>query len=72
MCIKAINTCSLLFDSVPDQYKNREACDKAVNHFLSALNFVSDWFVTRKILKSFITVYSQVKILIMSHFLVVK
>ena len=29
--IRAVKTCSFVFNSVPDQYKTQEMCDKAVN-----------------------------------------
>ena len=32
------------------KYKTQEMCDKAVNSYLLALNFVPDWFVTNKII----------------------
>ena len=54
-------------------------CDKAVDDFLPALKFVPDGFVTSKILKNFIMLYSQmmvhsflIKILLKLHFLVMK
>ena len=31
-----------------DKYKNQEMCNKAIDDFLPALNFVSDQFVTSK------------------------
>ena len=29
MCVKTVDTCHFLFDSVPDWYKTQEICDKA-------------------------------------------
>ena len=34
-------------------------CDKAVDDLPPALKFVRDWFVTRKMTKNFIMLYSQ-------------
>ena len=42
-------------DSVPDQYKTQEMCNKIVDDFLAALKFVSDWFVTSKMIKNLLT-----------------
>ena len=44
--------CIFVFYFFPDQYKNQEVCDKAVDDFLPALTFVPDWFVTSKIIKN--------------------
>ena len=32
MCDKAVETCSFVFDSVPDRYKIHEMCDKAFSN----------------------------------------
>ena len=42
MCIRAANTFSFVFDSVPDRNKTQEMCDKAVGDNHNALKFVSD------------------------------
>ena len=34
-----------------DRYKIQEVCDKAVDVFLPALEFVPDWFFYKKIIK---------------------
>ena len=31
MLVKAVDTCPFVFDSVPDQYKSQEMCDKVVS-----------------------------------------
>ena len=33
-----------------DKYKTKETCNKAIDACLLALNFVDDWFVTRKMI----------------------
>ena len=33
MCDKAVNRCFFVFDSISDQYKTQEMCDR-VTHFL--------------------------------------
>ena len=40
---------------VPDWYKPKETCDKAVDGFLAASKFVSDWFITSKVIKNLFT-----------------
>ena len=42
MCIRAVNTCSFVLNSVPDQYKTQEMCDKAVDGNPNALDLVPD------------------------------
>ena len=53
MCIKVVNTCFLLFDSVTDRYTTQETCDKAVDDCLTALKFIPDWCVTSKMFENF-------------------
>ena len=40
-----------ILEHSPDKYMTHEMCDKAVNAFLSALKFVLDWFVTKKMIE---------------------
>ena len=53
----------------------QEMCNKVVGDFLPTLKFVPDWFVTNKMIKTLLMLYSQMmiysllmKILVMSHF----
>ena len=34
MCNKAVNNYFVLFDSIPDQYKTQEICDRTVSDYL--------------------------------------
>ena len=45
---EAVNTYSFAFDSVPDQYKTQEKCDRVVyeNPFLTV--YCSDKYITQK------------------------
>ena len=63
---KALSKDLFMLKYYHDRYKTQEICDKAVDDFLPALKYVSYWFVTGKIVNDLI------KILIMSHFLVMK
>ena len=54
-------------------------CDEAVDDYLAALELVSDWFITSKMIKKlYTTLYADenilylMKILAMSYFLVMK
>ena len=40
MCIRAVNTCSFVFNSVSDRNKTQEMCDKAVDDNPNALDLV--------------------------------
>ena len=48
-----INHLSFVFDYFPDQFNAQEIGDKAVV-CLPALKFVTDWFVTNKMLEKFV------------------
>ena len=56
--------------------KTQKTCDKAVHNFLPALKFVPDGFVTFKMVKNSLFADDDVlflmKVLVMSHFLVMK
>ena len=64
MCIRAVETCSFVFDSVPNWYKTQGKYDEAVDDFLPTINFVPDWPVTSKTIKKpFTALYADEKIL---------
>ena len=46
-----------VFHSIPNQYKSKKMCDKAVDDFLAALKLVPDWFVTSKLIKKLYTAF---------------
>ena len=48
---KVVSKDSLVLQYCHDRYKIQELCDKAVDDFLPALEFVPDWFVTSKMIK---------------------
>ena len=48
MCIRAINTCSFVFNSAPDQYETQEMCDKTVDNYSIALKFVLDKYKSKE------------------------
>ena len=48
---KAVDTRPFALDSVPDQYKIQEMCDKDVDSYFWVLKFVSDWIATSKMIK---------------------
>ena len=43
----------------PDRYKTQEICYKAVDVYLLALKFVSDWFVRSKMIEKHNAVFSN-------------
>ena len=47
MCDKAANTCSFIFDAVPNWYKTQEMWE-AVDNYAHALEFVSDQYKTQE------------------------
>ena len=49
MCIRAVNTCSFVFDSVPNEYKTQEMCNNAVDNNLSTIKDVSDWWKAQEL-----------------------
>ena len=46
MCDKAIPENGRTLNSVPDAYKNQEICNKSVDNYPNALEFVSECFMT--------------------------
>ena len=52
MCDKAVSEDSFIIKYSRNRYKTREMCNTAVDDFLVALKFVSDWFVTSKMIKN--------------------
>ena len=56
MCIRAVSTCSFVFDSVPDRYRKYK--DKAVNDNPNALDFVSDQYKTQEMCDKAVDDYS--------------
>ena len=51
MCDKAVSNNTFMIKYCLGRYTTQEMCDKAVDDFLSALKFVPDWCVRRKIIK---------------------
>ena len=49
MCVKAVNTCSFVFDYVRDRYKSHEMCNKAVDDDADALEFVPNQYKTHQL-----------------------
>ena len=48
------------------RYKTQEMCNKVVGDFLPTLKFIPDWFVTNKMIKTLLMLYSQMMIDILS------
>ena len=48
MCIRAFNTSSFIFSSVPDGYKTQEISDKEAGDNPNTLDFVPDWYKTQE------------------------
>ena len=48
MCDKTILENGETLKSIPDCYKNQEMCNKAVDNYLHALEFVPEYFMTQK------------------------
>ena len=55
MCDKLVSEDPVKLEYSHNRYKTQEMCNKAVDNFLSALKFVTDWFVTSKIIKKLLT-----------------
>ena len=51
MCDRVISEVSFSIGCVPDQYNTQNMCNKVVDDCLAALKFVTDWFVTSKMLE---------------------
>ena len=46
-CVRAVNMCSFVIDSISNQYKTQKMCDKAVDDNPNALEFVLDQYKTQ-------------------------
>ena len=51
MVEKAVFNESFMLKYCVDRYKTQKMCGKVVDDFLSALKFVADWLVTRKMIE---------------------
>ena len=80
ICGKIVSEDPFILKYCVDRYNTQEMRDKAVDAFLPALKFVPDWFLTKKnLLKNVMMLnflmmikYFLMKIMVMSHFLVLK
>ena len=55
MCNSIITEDPFSIRNGPDKYKTQHMCDKAVDDCLVTLKFVSDWFVTSKMIEKLFT-----------------
>ena len=46
MCYKAVNTCFFIFNSVPDQYKTQEMCNRVGSKDPFMLKYCHDRYKT--------------------------
>ena len=79
MCYRAISEDRFVLVYCHNKCKTQKMCNEALNDCLASLKFFSDWFVTSKMIKNFVLLYTQIiiysiliKILEMSYFLVMK
>ena len=78
ICDIVVSSYPFLVVYCPDKYIPQKMCDEA-DDSLAALKLIPNWFVTRKMIKNFILLCTQMivssffmKILVMSHFVVMK
>ena len=57
MCDKGVSKEPAMLKYCHDKYRTQEICDKAVDSYLQALNFLTDWSVTSKTVENFIILY---------------
>ena len=79
ICDIVVSLYPFLIAYCPDKYKTQRMCDEAVDDSLAAWKLIPSWFVTSKMIKKFILLCTQMlvysflmKILMMSHFIVMK
>ena len=48
MCDKSVDTCSFVFDPVPDRYMTKELCDKVVSEKPFMLKYRHDKYKTQE------------------------
>ena len=78
-CDRIISNNPFSLRYIPNQYKTKQMCNKAVDDCLAALKFVPDWFVTNEMMENFLLLYTQMKIysilmktLVISHLFVME
>ena len=62
MCDKVISKDPFLLTYYLNRYNIHKTYDKIIDDFLLTLKFVADWFVTNKITKNYIMLYSLIMI----------
>ena len=79
MCNEVVSEDFFILKYFPNRYKTQKMCNIAVDASLPAFKHVPDWLFTKRILKNLIMIYSLMtkqslllKILITSHFVVIK
>ena len=55
MCDRVASEDPFMLVYCPDKYKSQRMCDEAVDHCLTVLKFIPDWFVTSKMIKKLFT-----------------
>ena len=53
MCDEIISEETFMLIYCPDRCKTQTLCDEAVDDCLASLKFITDWFVTSKMLETF-------------------
>ena len=56
---KATDQCPFVFDSVPDQCKTREMCDKIVSDDSSMLKYCHDRYKTQEMCNKVVMIFYQ-------------
>ena len=79
MCNKIVSNVPFKLKHCHDKYKTQEMYNKTVNDFLTALKLVLHWFVTSKLIKSYLLLYIEmiiysilVKVLVIPYLLIMK
>ena len=61
MCDKVISEDLFMLVYCPDRYEIQKMCNEAVDDCLVALRFITNWFVTIKMIKNLLTDLYAVK-----------
>ena len=59
MCVKAVDTCPLVFNSASDWYKTQEICDKVASEDPLMLKYCLDKYKTQEMCEKLLIVFYQ-------------
>ena len=60
-CVSVVSEDPFLIVNFPDKYKAQRMCDETVDDSLAVLKLTPDWFLTSRMIKKLLLLYTQMK-----------